>query len=176
MLGYDCELFPLPGAASASPAPAAQPAAAVAAVPAAVVVPAAEGATAPAVPTPPASTPPESTPTSSSGPSHAPAYVAFALGAAGAGVTAAFGILALKTKSTLSGECSNGMCPSSASSTVSNLTLYDDVTDIGLGVAIAGVALGAILFATEHGPSTTSATRHLQPWLGLGAGGLRGSF
>jgi hypothetical protein len=91
-------------------------------------------------------------------------------------MTVAFGILALKTKSTLSAECSNGVCPSSASSTVSNLTLYDDVTDVGLGVAVAGVALGAILFATEHGSSTTSGARHLQPWIGLGAGGFRGSF
>jgi hypothetical protein len=93
-------------------------------------------------------------------------------------VAVGFGILALKTKSTLSGECASGnMCPSSASSTVSNLTLYDDITDVGLGVAVAGVALGAILFATEHGSSSTSsASKHVMPWIGLGSGGFRGSF
>jgi hypothetical protein len=183
-LGYDCELFPLPGAAAAAAAaPAAAPAPG-----AAPVVPAA-GAASPAASstpaeTPPASSPPDSSPppsssSSSSGPSHAPAYISFALGVGGAGMAAAFGILALKTKSTLSGECSSGnMCPSSASSTVSTLSLDEDLADVGLGVAVVGVALGAILFATEHGSSSSSTTgaRHVQPWVGLGSGGVRGSF
>jgi hypothetical protein len=183
-LGYDCELFPLPGAAGAA-APAAAAAPAPGAAPVAAVVPAAAAASAPAssspAETPPAATPPDSTPppssSSSSSPSHAPAYISFALGVGGAGMAAAFGILALKTKSTLSGECSSGnMCPSSASSNVSTLNLDEDLADVGLGVAVVGVALGAILFATEHGSSTSTGTRHVQPWVGLGSGGVRGSF
>jgi hypothetical protein len=91
-------------------------------------------------------------------------------------MAAAFGILALKTNSTLSDECSRGACPSSASSTVSKLTLYQDLTDVGLGVAVAGVALGTILFATEHGSSSKTGSRHVDPWIGMGAAGVRGSF
>lgn len=181
-LGYDCELFPLPGAAAAAavPAPAAGAApgaAAVVVAPVVGAVPAVVPATTPVAPQPPPPPEPPPPPPSSSSPSHAPAYVSFALGAAGAGAAVTFGILALQTKSTLSGECSSGnMCPQSASSTVSKLTLQEDLTDIGVGVAVVGVALGAILFATEHGSSSSTGTRRVQPWIGLGSGGVRGSF
>ena len=115
--------------------------------------------------------------TSTDSPSHAPAYVAFVVGAGGIGMTVAFGILALHNKSTLNGECTSGnMCPSAASSTVSSQKTDDNLADIGLGVAVAGVAVGAILFATEHKSSTTTGRRHVEPWIGLGAGGLKGSF
>jgi len=92
-------------------------------------------------------------------------------------MTVAFGILALKNKSTLSGECTSGnSCPPSASSTVDSLKTDGILADVGLGVAVAGVALGAILFATEHGPSATTGARHVEPWIGLGAAGFRGAF
>lgn len=190
-LGYDCELFPLPALPDPAAAPAAPPAVVpvpgaavaaplpVAAVPATAVpaVPIPEGAP-PAVPDITAAT---STPvapaTSYTGPSHAPAYVAFAVGLGGIGMTVAFGILALQTRSTLNGECTSGnVCPSSAASDVSTLKTYADVADVGLGVAVAGVAVGAILFATEHTSSGTTGGRHLEPWIGLGAGGLKGTF
>jgi hypothetical protein len=153
-LGYDCELFPLPALAG-QPAGGATASGAVAA----------------------ATEPSSSRSSSSSSPSHAPAIVAFVVGAGGAGMTAAFGILALKNKSTLKGECSTSDdCPPSASSTVSALKTDGILADVGLGVAVAGVALGAILFATESGSRTTSGSRHIQPWIGLGAGGMSGSF
>jgi hypothetical protein len=156
-LGYDCELFPLPSLAG-------QPAAGAAA---------ASGAPVAAASAPSSS---ESS-SSSTGPSHAPAYVMLALGAGGAGMTAAFGILALKNKSTLKGECStNDDCPPSASSTVSALKTDGILADVGLGVALAGVTLGAILFATESGSRSTSGSKHVQPWIGLGAGGMSGTF
>jgi hypothetical protein len=99
------------------------------------------------------------------------------VGAAGIGMTVAFGILALQNKSTLSGECTSGnACPSSASSTVSSLSTNGDLADVGLGIAVAGVAVGAILFATEHKSSATTGKRHVEPWIGLGAGGFKGTF
>jgi len=101
----------------------------------------------------------------------------FALGAGGVGMTVAFGILALNAKSTLSGECnSSNSCPASASGTVSTLQTDGILADVGLGVAVAGVAVGAILFATEHKSSTASGARHVEPWVGLGSGGIRGTF
>ncbi len=181
VLGYDCELFPLP--TLPTPAPAEAPAAVVAVVPVVPVAPGAEPPAAASIPAPaptppPTPAPPPAAQTSSSdnSPSHAPAYVAFALGAGGVGMTVAFGILALQTKSTLNGECMSGNCPASASSTVSKLNLYDDLADVGLGVAVAGVAVGAILFATERSSSSSSGARHIEPWIGLGAGGVKGTF
>jgi hypothetical protein len=175
---------PVPGGAAV---PAVEPAVEPPLAPSGVPLPAA-GVPGVAVPTPtppaePAVAAATSAPTapadSSSGgsPSHAPAYVAFAVGVGGVGMTVAFGILALQTKSTLSGECSSGnVCPASASSDVSTLKTDGILADVGLGVAAAGVALGAILFATEHGSSSTTGGLHVKPWIGLGAGGLKGSF
>jgi hypothetical protein len=101
----------------------------------------------------------------------------FAVGAAGIGVTAVFGILALSNKSTLNGECgTSSTCPASASSTVSSLKTDGILADVGLGVAVVGVGLGVVLFATEHGPSTSTGGLHVDPWIGLAAGGLKGSF
>jgi hypothetical protein len=90
-------------------------------------------------------------------------------------MTTAFGILALQTKSTLNKDCVNGNCPVTESSNVSNLKLYDNMADIGLGVAAAGLVTGIVLYVTEK-PSSTTAARHVEPWIGLGSGGLRGSF
>jgi hypothetical protein len=90
-------------------------------------------------------------------------------------MTAAFGVLSLQTKSTLSKDCSNGNCPSQDAQKVSNLKLYDNMADIGLGVAAAGVITGVILLLTEK-PSSTTGARHVEPWIGVGSGGMRGSF
>jgi hypothetical protein len=153
-LGYDCELFPLPALPPGHTAP-------VVAAPA--TIQAAGAAT--------------SASSSSSSPSHAPAYAAFAVGAGGVGMTVAFGILALKNKSTLSQACpTSDHCPSSASSTVSALKTDGILADVGLGVAVLGVTVGAILFATEHGSRTSTGVRHVEPWLGLGGGGFKGTF
>ena len=62
------------------------------------------------------------------------------------------------------------------SSTLSNMKLYDNLAAIGLGVAAAGVVTGIILFVTEKPAATTTGARHGEPWIGLGSGGVRGSF
>jgi hypothetical protein len=90
-------------------------------------------------------------------------------------MTLAFGILALQTKSTLAAECPGGGCPPSDSSTVSNLSLYGTLADVGLGISVAGVVTGIVLYVTEK-PSSSTASLHVEPWIGLGSGGLRGSF
>jgi hypothetical protein len=59
---------------------------------------------------------------------------------------------------------------------VSSLQTDGIVADVGLGVAVVGVGLGAILFATEHKSSAASSGRHIEPWIGLGAGGFKGAF
>jgi hypothetical protein len=161
--GVAVAVVPAGAAVAVVPVPDGGDAAAPVAAPVAVVaVPASSGAT-----------PGASSDSSSDSPSHAPAYVAFAVGAAGIGMTVAFGILALQNKSTLSGECTSGnACPSSASSTVSSLSTNGDLADVGLGIAVAG----AILFATEHKSSATTGKRHVEPWIGLGAGGFKGTF
>jgi len=109
-------------------------------------------------------------------PSHAPAYVAFAAGTAGVGMIVAFGILSLQENSTLSHACTGGNCPPGDAATLSSLKLYENMADVGIGVAAAGLVTGILLFVTDKPSSSSSASRRVEPFLGLGSAGVRGSF
>ena len=112
--------------------------------------------------------------------SHTGAYVAFGVGAAGVVATAVFGVLALSDQSTLKGECGamGTNCPASARSKVSSLSTDSLISDVGLGVAVVGAGVGVIPPIVQHGGDKPRGTTglHVEPWLGPGAGGLRGSF
>ena len=131
---------------------------------------------APAVAAVPAVAPESSAPPAHSSSSRIPAYVALGVGGAGVVVTTVFGILALGSKSTLNTACGTSptACPPSD---VSSLSTNATVSDIGLGVAIAGIGVGGLLlFLHRNDNAPKSAGAHVSPWMGLGAAGLRGSF
>jgi hypothetical protein len=109
---------------------------------------------------------------------HLPAYIALSIGAAGLATGTIFGILALSAKSHLDSECNAGkLCPAGAQSDIDSLHLDALVSTIGLGVGVAGVALGTYLWATSHDetPQKTSAFV-VRPWVGAAAAGVAGSF
>jgi hypothetical protein len=114
-----------------------------------------------------------------------------AVGGAGIVVGSVFGILALKTRSTLNGECgaSKMDCPGAAESDISALSTRATVSTIGFAVGIAGVGVGTFLLATSFGgeKATSGGTAarsstlplagiRLQPWLALGSAGVNGTF
>ncbi len=136
-----------------------------------VPFPAGPAEVAPVVVAPVASTTPASSP------SHVPAYIAFGVGGAGLVVTTVFGIFALGKKSKLS-DCSNNVCPSTDQSNITALNRNAVISDIGLGVAIAGAGAGVLLWLLERPSSGASTTgmQHFVPWVGPGAAGVRGSF
>jgi hypothetical protein len=120
--------------------------------------------------------------TSSSGstsPNRLPAFIAFGVGGAGIIVGSVAGIMALGTKSTLDNACVNKTCPATSRSDIDALSTRATVSTVGFVVGAAGVAVGAVLFATARGGETRTAASHrvrVQPWLGAGSAGVGGTF
>jgi hypothetical protein len=116
-----------------------------------------------------------------SAPSRAPAIAAFAVGGAGLLVGTVFGVLALGSKSTLDSECANKICPAKAQSDIDSLGSKATISTIGFGVGIAGLAVGAVLLAVQHGSEKSTAAYEApparwSPWIGIGAAGVGGTF
>jgi len=88
---------------------------------------------------------------------------------AGAGVVmlAIFGSLTLAEDGRLSDLCGSGMC---AQGTADDLRTFALLTDIGLGVTVAGAAVGLIFLLTDTGPGDTDTA--LLPWFREDGGGL----
>jgi hypothetical protein len=106
---------------------------------------------------------------SSSAPSRTPAFVALGVGATGLVVGSVFGAMALSDKSTLDSQtgCPSS-CPASAQSQIDALHSHQWASDIGLGIGVIGVGVGAVLLVTSsHGPEVPSVG------LGLGPGAVR---
>jgi hypothetical protein len=118
--------------------------------------------------------PPDVTP-SGSGPSlRTWAYVSGGVGAAGFVAAGIFGVLAKSTYDDLNGACHGGPCPSSKTGEISSGKSQETVANVGLGVGIAGLAVGAVLFVLsmpKSAPSPASAVFIRPSW-----GGLQGSW
>jgi hypothetical protein len=133
----------------------------------------------PVGPSPLASPPPSS----GGGDHRAVAYVALGVGGVGLAFGTLFGVLALSTKSTLDGECTNKTCPAASQSDIDSLKSKSTISTVGFGVGLAGLAAGAILLVVSHpreSPATAS-TRvsprpRVSPWVSLGAAGVGGTF
>ncbi len=136
------------------------------------------------VPQPTGTAPPASSDRSSEGGDHRGlAFVAFGVGGVGLAIGTVFGVLALSTKSTLDGACTNKTCPASSQSDIDSLKSKSTISTVGLGVGLVGAAAGAILLLTSHRsePSTAASSREperprLSPWVSLGAAGVGGTF
>jgi hypothetical protein len=112
------------------------------------------------------------------------AYVALGVGGVGVVVTTVFGVLALGNKSSLNGSCGSDKkaCPSSSQSDINALHTNSILSDVGLGVGIVGLGVGGVLLLLRHGdkgagsPSDKTGTVYAEPWVGVGALGMRGQF
>jgi hypothetical protein len=132
-----------------------------------------------AVPPTVAAVPP---PSSAHGGERTAAIASFVVGGVGLAVGTVFGILALGTKSTLDSNCVNKVCAPSQQSDIDSLSTKATVSTIGFGFGIAGVAVGAVLFAVSahsHGEATAKVAPvkpHVEPWIGVGSAGVGGTF
>lgn len=117
------------------------------------------------------------------GSSRIPAYVALGIGGAGVVVTTVFGVMALHDQSALDGLCKAGKlsCPPNAQPDIDGLHTSSIASDVGLGVAAAGIGVG-IAWLLFRGKSESSpppdAARAFQvaPWLNPRGIGMTGSF
>jgi hypothetical protein len=89
-------------------------------------------------------------------PNYVPTYVSLLVGAAGLGVGATFGVLALENKSNLDRVCApSKACPAASASDVSSLTRNGTISTIGFGTTVVGAAVG-LLFWIATRPSGAS--------------------
>jgi hypothetical protein len=153
------------------------------------LTPAAGAAPAPApAPTPAGAPPPAPAQPAAQSPAHGGSktlpIVLLAVGGAGIVVGSGFGVLALGTKSSLDGACSNKVCPSSQQSNINSLGTQATISTIGFGVGVVAAALGVYFLVTsgsssDSAPPATAAPAaalELHPWVGLGSAGFGGTF
>lgn len=127
---------------------------------------------APPPPPPSQAAPPVVTPATDvpppSPPSHAAAYVSWGIGAVGIGVGTAFGIMTLKDKHDLNGQCSANTCPASSRDAVDSAKKNGNISTIAFGVGGAGLLLGTVLYFSMGNTSNAGhASSHGQSVAGL---------
>jgi hypothetical protein len=103
------------------------------------------------------------------------AYVAGGIGLAGIAVGSVTGVLVFSKKHTVSGNCSGAECNDTGLAAANSGKNLAFVSDIGFGVGIAGLALGAVFLLS--GGADSAATEHahatrVQPLLVAGNGGV----
>jgi hypothetical protein len=105
------------------------------------------------------------------------AYVAAGVGVAGLATFAIFGLLSNATYADLKSACPRG-CPPGKQSEIDTGVLQQTVANVGLGVGIAGLATGAILFLLAPRASSTATADAAGPTLVVAPGylGVRGSL
>lgn len=89
-------------------------------------------------------------------PSRATAYVSWGVGVVGIGVGTAFGLMAMKDKHTLDGQCQANKCPAERSDAVDAAKRNGNVSTIAFGVGGAGLLLGTVLYFSLSGSSAQS--------------------
>ena len=133
----------------------------------------------PPLPAPVPVPPPAPPPVHVDSPSRAPLYVALTIGGAGLATGAVSGGIALAQSSKLPTECPNFACSGPGSTTRSQAGTAADVSTAGFIVGGAGVAVAAIVWLLSPGkaPAALSgASPSFGPWVGLGGGGVSGTF
>jgi hypothetical protein len=118
--------------------------------------------------------------------SHSPTVITWlGIGLAGAGVIAGTvtGVMSLSKKSALASECTNDVCGPSSDSDYTAANTYATISTIGFIAAGVGAAVAAVTLIVGHDeaaptpappPAETGLVVH--PWIGVGAGGVSGTF
>jgi hypothetical protein len=98
------------------------------------------------------------------------------VGVVGLVIGSIFGAMAMSDASTLKSQAGcPSSCPPSTQAQIDTLHGHQWAADIGLGLGVVGLGVGAALFFTSHAPESARATS-LRFEVGPGAVGLRGGF
>lgn len=105
-------------------------------------------------------------------------YAGLVLGATGLAVGAVTGLMVLSNREDLDQLCRDNVCPPGPATdkldTTRTLSAVATVSFVVGGVAL-GAGIVALVLGKKDDPAPASA-RRLQPWIGLGGAGVRGSF
>jgi hypothetical protein len=114
-------------------------------------------------------------------PTHAPAFVAFAIGAAGLVTGSVSGLIAFGKKSAVSNACGPSGNSTDCTSEGDAGNRAADIATTGFVVGGVGVAVGAVLFLAAPGAKSTktaaaSSGPEVRPWVGWRSLGVQGDF
>ena len=116
--------------------------------------------------------------------SHAPTLLTWTgVGVAGIGLIAGTvgGVMSLSKKSALQGECTNGICGPTSYADYDAANTYATISTIGFIAAGVGGVVAAVTLLVGHreagaAPSPPAAGVKIEPSIGLGVAGVRGTF
>jgi hypothetical protein len=104
-------------------------------------------------------------------------YIGFGTAAVGVIAGTITGLMMFSKKSDLEAECTaDKVCPDSSRGTHDEASTFATLSTLSFAVAGGGAVVGVIgLLVRPSAKKETNAAR-IEPWIGLGGGGLRGSF
>jgi hypothetical protein len=131
---------------------------------------------APKIADPPLDTgePPPTTTTSKG--SYVPAILAFGLAGAGVAVGTITGVMTLSKQSDLAAACPNKTCGPAQHGDIDSANALGLVSTIAFIAAGSSAALGIVLFFVGKPSAVKVEAARVEPWIGLGAVGARGTF
>lgn len=104
-------------------------------------------------------------------PNKAPAYISWGVGLVGVGVGTAFGVMAMKDKQDLNGQCPNNSCMPTSGDAVDSAKQKGNISTIAFAVGGAGLVLGTVLYFTiGSSPSESHAGAPARRFAGLERG------
>jgi len=121
--------------------------------------------------------PPAERPSSKEG-SYAPAVIAFGIGGAGLVLGGITGVMFLGRMSDLNDRCPDDRCAPEDQPEIDSAGALGNVSTVGFGVGIVGVAVGVIFLATRDTSEATLSVggATIRPWIGLQRTGIEGQF
>ena len=108
--------------------------------------------------------------------SYALPIVLFTIGGASLVAGGITGILELSQQSSLSTSCPNHVCPPSQYGALDSANTLATVSTVTLIVGGAVAAAGLITLFVGKPSAPSPAQARIEPWIGLGSAGLRGTF
>lgn len=119
-----------------------------------------------------------SPPSSSRGTQKTAAFVSLGIGGAGFAMGVIAGSAAAAKRGDFDACTTEYVCPRALSSDVDTYNTLRPVSTVGFIIGGVGVATGAILLVTlpRGGSRASTGSLEVTPWLGLGGGGVRGTF
>jgi len=109
--------------------------------------------------------------------SYALPIVLFSIGGAGLIAGGVTGALMLSQQSSLSNSCPNHVCPPSQYGNLDTANMLATISTVTFIVGGVGVAAGIIALIAGKPSAPAPATQgSIEPWVGLGSAGVRGTF
>ena len=100
----------------------------------------------------------------------------FAIGGASLVVGGITGIMEISQQNGLSTSCPNHVCPPSQYGALDSANTLATISTVTLIVGGAAVVAGVITLFVGKPSTSAPAQAHVEPWIGLGSAGVRGTF